>query len=92
MSVVHSWAILQSPIDGKRADTYEDASITDPAAREHAFGQFDHVRVYGQDYFGRLSQAGFTVERVPFADGFERLDMRRYSLRREDIVLCKPAA
>ena len=35
-----------------------------PREREQAFGQFDHVRIYGQDYVDRLRAGGFRVERV----------------------------
>jgi SAM-dependent methyltransferase len=41
--------------------TYEDATITDPAARLAAFGQSDHVRICGLDYEERLRNAGFDV-------------------------------
>lgn len=84
------WAILQSPLDPRRAVTFEDFSIQDPAERERVFGQFDHVRIYGRDYFDRLATAGFRVEAVPFADqvGFETA--ARHALKREEIVLCHP--
>lgn len=54
------WAILQVPIS-KRKVTYEDPTIIDSDKREQAFGQRDHVRVYGEDYYDRLREAGFTV-------------------------------
>jgi len=52
------WAILQVPIAKGKA-TYEDATIIDPDKREQAFGQRDHVRVYGEDYYDRLRDVGF---------------------------------
>jgi hypothetical protein len=55
------WAILQVPINYQLESTYEDFTITEPKAREKAFGQVDHVRVYGRDYPGRLQAAGFKV-------------------------------
>jgi len=54
-------AVLLVPIGGP-ARTYEDPSIVDPEARARAFGQHDHVRVYGADYVDRLQEAGFDVE------------------------------
>jgi SAM-dependent methyltransferase len=69
-------AILQTPFDPARTNTYEDGSIRSPAARERAFGQRDHVRIYGQDYEQRLIDAGFAVESVDVArrlpDGGQR--------------------
>ncbi|MDR2214538.1 MAG: class I SAM-dependent methyltransferase [Nevskiaceae bacterium] len=56
-------AVLQVPISANSAKTHEDFSITGPAERERAFGQFDHVRIYGQDYVDRLQSCGFNVNR-----------------------------
>jgi SAM-dependent methyltransferase len=83
------WAILQSPLELSRAETYEDFSITEPAARERAFGQFDHVRIYGRDYYDRLASAGFAVETVPFADLLGADAAARHGIRQEDLVFCR---
>lgn len=56
------FAILQVPVSYKLKKTYEDFSITDGKAREEAFGQSDHVRIYGLDYIDRLKKIGFDVE------------------------------
>jgi SAM-dependent methyltransferase len=56
--------ILQVPISNNSETTFEDFSITNPKERELVFGQFDHVRIYGQDYENRLSSVGFKVERI----------------------------
>ena len=61
------WGIFQIPQDLNRAETYEDFSITDPKERAIHFGQYDHVRVYGRDYFDKLKTAGFEVEVVDYA-------------------------
>jgi hypothetical protein len=46
--------------------TYEDPSITSPLGRMVAFGQQDHVRIYGTDLAERLGGAGFEVtDRTP---------------------------
>jgi SAM-dependent methyltransferase len=42
--------------------TYEDPGITSPLDRMVAFGQQDHVRIYGNDLTDRLRGAGFEVE------------------------------
>lgn len=57
----NSNAILQVPIALKLDKTYEDPSIVDPRARELAFLQDDHVRLFGRDYPTRLENAGFEV-------------------------------
>lgn len=55
------WAMLQSPKDPALKVTKEDPSITDPWEREKAFGQKDHLRMYGDDYRDRMAKAGFVV-------------------------------
>jgi hypothetical protein len=40
----------------------------EPEARERAFGQSDHVRIYASDVIERLSAGGLAVERVPYAE------------------------
>jgi SAM-dependent methyltransferase len=65
-------AILQVPISANSAETFEDFTVVDPKEREQVFGQFDHVRIYGQDYVTRLGRAGFTVDRVNLAEKYAR--------------------
>ena len=55
------FAILQVPVAQRLAVTREDPSICTEEAREDAYGQWDHVRLYGLDYPGRLEKAGFEV-------------------------------
>lgn len=78
-------AILQVPIKDEFnghtiAETYEDWSITEPKKREIAFGQNDHVRVYGRDYLGRLERAGFKVRVIEFAKQLGQDKIDRYAL------------
>jgi SAM-dependent methyltransferase len=83
------WAIIQSPIMKKGA-TYEDPSITDPAEREKAFGQNDHVRMYGDDYPERLKAAGFQVEEIKLQEEIEPEIVTRFALPANEIIyLCK---
>jgi SAM-dependent methyltransferase len=51
-------ALISVPIPDGRPTTYEDFSIVTPEGRETHFGQADHVRVYGDDFRGRLHSAG----------------------------------
>lgn len=54
-------AVLQVPMNINSETTDEDPSITDPKEREKRFGQYDHVRMYGMDYFERLRKVGFKI-------------------------------
>ena len=51
--------VFQVPQDLNRDVTFEDNSITDPKERAKIFGQYDHVRVYGRDYFDKLRSDRF---------------------------------
>ena len=44
--------------------TLEDLTITDRNERERVFGQFDHMRIYGDDFSAMLQDAGFEVTAV----------------------------
>jgi len=61
-------ALVQVPVEPTMARTYEDFSIDMPEGREHAFGQSDHVRIYGTDVEDRLRAGGLAVTLVPYAD------------------------
>lgn len=54
-------AIVDVPIDFRLASTFEDATITTPEARTRAYWQFDHLRLYGNDFPDHLRNAGFEV-------------------------------
>ncbi|MBT8257356.1 MAG: methyltransferase domain-containing protein [Bacteroidia bacterium] len=79
-------AILQIPQDMEREETYEDPSITDPKEREKHFGQYDHVRVYGRDYFDRLRSVGFKVEEVDYTSALSDEEIDRYRLAKGEII------
>lgn len=74
------WAILTVPI--KREATFEDPSIVEPEDRLRAFGQEDHVRVYGRDYVERLHSAGFHVVVTEANDLVNQDDLVRMGLSR----------
>ncbi|MCX6240489.1 MAG: methyltransferase domain-containing protein [Bacteroidetes bacterium] len=74
------WAILQVPISGILEKTFEDPSVTTAEEREKIYGQFDHVRIYGQDYPGRLEYSGFVVKRFnPYKDNWP-LELDRFAI------------
>ena len=84
------WGIFQVPQDINRAHTFEDDTIIDPAERTRIFGQYDHVRVYGLDYFDRLRQVGFEVEEIVYSTHFTAEEIERYRIVPQEILpLCK---
>lgn len=54
-------AILQVPISEELEKTIEDINEKNPLKRAERFGQEDHVRIYGFDYYSRLKSVGFEV-------------------------------
>lgn len=86
------WAILQTPVDMQRNSTDEDPSITDPRERLRRFGQTDHVRIYGRDFFDRLSQTGWRVTRDRFVMTLPAADVTRYAIQpQEELFIGHPA-
>lgn len=79
-------AILQVPYNSERAETFEDASITDPKERAKIFGQYDHVRIYGMDYFEKLATIGFKVEAVDFTKQLSAEEIEKYRLPKGELI------
>ena len=89
MSEIHrvlkpgGWAIMQVPFFSPIPETtYEDTSITNPRDREKAFGQDDHVRMFGKDYAQRIARAGLKPEENEFA----KTQPDRYGISKNGII------
>ena len=78
--------IFQIPQDLNRETTFEDDSITDPKERAKIFGQYDHVRVYGRDYFDKLRSIGFTVDEVNYTEKLSAELSDKYRLMKGEIL------
>ncbi|MDC7995890.1 class I SAM-dependent methyltransferase [Altibacter sp. HG106] len=79
-------AILQVPYDEDRSTTFEDDSITDPKERARVFGQYDHVRIYGMDYFTTLASVGFSVEAVDYTTQLSEEEIQRFRLAKGELL------
>lgn len=81
------WAILQVPFfHPLNKETLEDPSIQSPAEREKAFGQDDHVRLYGEDYGKRLASSGFKVIEEKLIMDLQKEEVERYALPKGEII------
>jgi len=80
------WGIFQIPQDLKREKTFEDNTITDRKERARIFGQYDHVRIYGRDYFDKLRSIGFTVEEVDYTSILPKEAVEKYRLAKGEII------
>ena len=80
------FGIFQIPQDISREKTFEDASITDKIERTKIFGQYDHVRVYGRDYFNKLRSVGFSVDEIDYTKKMAAKELERFCLMKNEIL------
>ena len=80
------YGVFQIPQDLSRQTTFEDDSITDKKERAKIFGQYDHVRVYGFDYFNKLREAGFMVNEVDYTATLSEEDIKKYCLAKGELI------
>lgn len=73
-------AILQVPIDESLSKTFEDKTIIDPKKKSELFGQYDHVRKYGKDYYDRLKSVGFKVKKIDIQKKLSEEEIKKYCL------------
>ena len=67
----------------KRQSTFQDDSITDKDERNKIFGQYDHVREYGLDYFMKLKNAGFKVKEIDYTVSLSVDEINNFLLKKE---------
>ena len=80
------WGIVQVPMKNSLAKTYEDFTIKDPKERQKHFGQYDHVRWYGMDYFDRLESVGFEADANFYSQNFSKEEIKKFGLRENEIL------
>jgi SAM-dependent methyltransferase len=83
---VGGYGVFQIPQDLNREKTFEDDTITDKSERAKIFGQYDHVRIYGRDYFDKLRSIGFKVNEVDYTANLTDEDITRYCLAKGEIL------
>jgi SAM-dependent methyltransferase len=76
----NGWAIVQVPIDPTLEKTFEDPTIVSPDERRAAYGNSEHVRLYGRDYKDRLEPAGFSADVDDFVRTLSADEVQRYGL------------
>ena len=82
--------IFQVPMDYNRDTTFEDFSVTNKKERNKLFGQYDHVRIYGLDFFDRLQKVGFNVESCEYTSKLSKEDIVKFCLPTKEIIpICR---
>ena len=59
---------------------FEDKTIIDPKIKSELFGQYDHVRKYGKDFYDRLKSVGFKVKKIDVQKNLSEKEIKEYSL------------
>ncbi len=73
------YCVFTVPQKDGLAVTIEDLTLTNPKDRERMFGQYDHLRIYGDDFVTMLANGGFDVTAVD--EGFfDKETVERYVL------------
>ena len=80
------FGVFQIPQDLSRATTFEDNTIVDKKERAAIFGQYDHVRIYGRDYFDKLRATGFKVDEVDYTKKITKDKQSRFCLMKGEIL------
>lgn len=80
------WGVFQIPLDLSREKTFEDVSITDKKERAKIFGQYDHVRIYGRDYFDKLRNIGFKVDEIDYTEKLSDTEIEKYCLAKCEVI------
>ena len=74
-------AILQVPIDIKNDLTHEGRDIDNEEVRNKLFGQYDHLRMYGKDYFKKLNNTGFRSVNVNYLSTLTQEEITKFSIK-----------
>jgi len=77
---IDGFAILQTPYSRKLHATWQDDGVADEAARLQAYGQADHVRLFGRDIFDRFGLAGLTSRVIPHAELLPGVDTIKFGV------------
>lgn len=78
------YAILQTPYANDLSQTFEDKTIQTGAARLHAYGQEDHLRLYGRDIFNRFQACGLHAAVTTHHDSMSDIDASVFGVNVEE--------
>ena len=83
-------AVLQAPFSPLLPESLECPSLQSDELRNFLFGQEDHVRLYGMDYFDRIRKVGLEVEIINHSELLGSVDSQQYGVNfYEPLILAK---
>lgn len=68
-------------------NTYEDSTIISPEARLKAYGQRDHVRLYGKDYKARFENYGLELQIFSPEKELDTINIKKYGFIKDDVII-----
>jgi len=74
------YTILQTPFSPDLYATWSDNGIDNNQSRRQAYGQEDHVRLFGRDIFDRITSAGFISKVAWHKELFHEEDRNKYGV------------
>jgi SAM-dependent methyltransferase len=77
-------AILQTPYGSKLRRTWSDPGIDTDAARLQAYGQEDHLRLFGSDIFERFAESGLDPDIRLHAELLPEYDAIEYGVNPDE--------
>ncbi len=81
-------AILQTPYSSILHNSFTDENINTNSMRRTYYGQEDHVRVFGSDFFTLLEEAGFQLNIKTHKKHLTNIDAQKYGMNEaEDLIL-----
>lgn len=84
------YAILQTPYSSVLSSTLSDPGIASDQQRLLLYGQEDHVRLYGNDFFARINESGLRVRRHAHNDLLSNFDAGYYGVNQaEDLIMAE---
>lgn len=81
---VDGLAILQTPFSKSLHTTWQDDGIDDEGSRLQAYGQEDHVRLFGRDIVDRIVAAGFISRVTTHAAVLADKNAHRYGVNADE--------
>jgi len=86
-------AILQAPYSNLLHQTFEDEGIQTDELRELIYGQCDHVRIFGKDFFHILESHGFQIKIMTHKETLPEIDSKYYGVNELEpfTLVSKPA-
>ena len=78
--------IAQVPLDKNLKKTFENKEIINSRDRNKYFGQYDHVRVYGLDFYMRLTNSGFSPKKIDLLKKISREKKIKYCLPKDEEI------